>query len=154
MKLGIIILVVLLALAGAAYYFLGGIQDAGIKEFRLTGIRQISTGNFSLNGDLVLDNPSRVSVNYEKIDYRVVLLATNETVAEGELPGGIINVGETIVPMTLDIRWLPAAETLASLATNEKVNVELRGDIYISGQKFAFSDIMDAKEALLAGLLG
>ena len=27
---------------------------------------------------------------------------TNETVAEGELPGGVINVGETIVPMTLE----------------------------------------------------
>ena len=82
MKAAIILVVVLLVLGGLAYYFLGGLQEASVKEFRLKGVAGLNSEAFTLAGDLVVSNPSRVAIPYDKIDYTVVLLAPNKSIAK------------------------------------------------------------------------
>ncbi len=148
MKAAIILVVVLLVFGGLAYYFLGGLQEASVKEFRLKGVAGLNSEAFALAGDLVVSNPSRVAIPYDKIDYTVVLLAANKELARGVLPGGSIAPGDTTLPVAIDVRWDSVLDLFLTIATYEKANVEVRGRIYFAGQSVAFSDLVDIKQVL------
>ncbi len=148
MKGPLLLLVVLLVAGGLAYYFLGGLQQAGVKEFRLTGVGGLTAETFTLLGDLVVSNPSRVAVPFDKIDYLVVLPAGGQTIAQGTLPGGTIAVGEATLPISIDVRWDSVLGLVPSLMGQEKVDVEVQGRLFLAGQGIPFRGTLDVKQVL------
>ncbi len=143
------LLLAIALLGGLAYYFFGGLEKTSIKEFRLRGVGGVNTETFELLGDLVVSNPSRVSVPFDRIDYVVALRSVNREIARGALLGGSIPAGESVLPVSIQVRWDRMLDLALTFLTAEKVEAQVDGNLQLAGLALPFSGVVDIKQALM-----
>ena len=146
------IIVPLVVVAGALFYFGQGLQDASLEDFELTGIDEITKESFTIIGNLFVKNPSELSVPIDSIDYDVFLKKTGEKIGSGNLPSFTLEKEKVSqIEFNQEIKWIPTAQLAADLLTEDEVYIEVKGKLKINLPKvkeysIPFSHEVDIKD--------
>jgi LEA14-like dessication related protein len=130
------ILIPIILVAGALFYFGQGLQDASLDRFDVTGIDDITTESFTILGNLFVKNPSEISVPIDIIEYDIFLKETGEKIGSGTLPTFTLEKSTTNkIAFNQKMRWIPTAQLAVNLLTKEKVIIEIKGKLRINVPK-------------------
>lgn len=141
-KIFIGVAVALFGSAGVLLYLGFGLQDVSFVDLELNGIKEITLSSFTLRADLLLHNPSDLSVPVKEVRYTIYDSKTNKEVSSGLIPGFELTKKTTSrIPFEQQIKLGPTASLAASLVTDEKVYVLVKGE--------AFLDVAGARESAI-----
>ncbi len=135
-KWGLRLVLPTLIVAGVLLYFGWGLQNASLEEFRLNGIKDITTDSFTFDGTLFVKNPSDISIPVKSVKYVVIVKETGEVIGEGDV--GEFTLEKQVVskiPFTQEIKWVPTAELALDLITKDEVYVIVRGNLTLDIRK-------------------
>ncbi|MDO8480415.1 MAG: LEA type 2 family protein [Nanoarchaeota archaeon] len=144
---------ILAALGILAFFVLG--TKVSVEDFRVTGISDLSTDTFVVNGLLEVKNTGKVGIPIESIAYDIFLKKTGEKLGSGTVPSVTIRPrGVTPVRLNQQVRWVPTALLAADLATEKGVPAIIKGEVVIALPKdkvyrHQFSAEVDIKEYVL-----
>ncbi len=94
--IGIVIVVVLFGLVGFSA------MSVSVEDFRPESISNIDTQGMTIEGDLII-NGGLVPLYVSYIDYEVIF--GSQTVATGRVDGGVISLGESSLPISINVDW-------------------------------------------------
>ncbi len=144
-----------LIIIGGILFFLGkDLQKVSLEKFEITGIEKITTDSFTLNGNLYLKNPSKLSIPIKTIEYTVILKEKQQTLSSGTLAGFTLEKNMiTKAPFSEQIKLLPTSTLAIELITKDKVFITIKGKIIvdlpeINKYEIPFETEIDMKEVL------
>ncbi|MBS3080467.1 LEA type 2 family protein [Candidatus Pacearchaeota archaeon] len=130
MKYLFITLIVGVAILGIAVFYLKDVRDISIKKFEVNSIK--SDMQYTIQGEITVDNPSKITIPVESVTYDIFLKETEEKISSGEIPSFELKKQQTsIVPFYQEIEWNPNIETAKNLLLEEKTYVIIKGEIKI-----------------------
>jgi len=149
----IIFLIVLITIAAIMYYLGKDLQNATLEKFELSGVEDITLDTITLNGNLYVNNPSRLSVPIKEITYEIILEKDNATLSSGVIPGFVLEKNTiTKIPFNQKLKYAPTASFALQMATQQHVYANINGKIFIDLPKtqyeIPFSYKIDIKEAI------
>lgn len=131
-KIFIGVAVALFGGAGVLLYLGYGLQDVSFVDLELNGIKEITLSSFTLRADLLLHNPSDLSVPVKEVRYTIYDSKTNKEVSSGLIPGFELTKKATSrIPFEQQIKFGPTAFLAASLVTDEKMYVLVKGEVFL-----------------------
>ena len=75
----------------AGIYFLKDIDKVNVEKFEVTGIKTISKNSVEINGNIFLNNPSRINLPIKSLTFNIYLNETGKEISSGKIPSFKIN---------------------------------------------------------------
>ncbi|MBI4144598.1 LEA type 2 family protein [Candidatus Woesearchaeota archaeon] len=148
------LLIPVIVLGAAGYYFIKDLDRASLERFELDGISGVTTNSFTFSGNLVVKNPSKAPIPIQTITYDVILQETGETISSGTLPSFLLSPGSNTIPFEQRVNWVPTATLAAQLVTEDHVYAVVQGRIridlpQIDQYEIPFKKTVDIKQYIL-----
>ncbi|MEK6916357.1 MAG: hypothetical protein AABW92_01310 [Nanoarchaeota archaeon] len=125
--------IILLVLAGGVLFFLGkNLNQASLKNFNLDNIQDITTDSFTITGNLLVNNPSKLSIPVKSVDFDIILKESKELLTSGHISSFNLEIGESNIPIEQEVNWVPTAQLALELITKEHVYALVVGKIKIN----------------------
>jgi len=81
-----ILIIIVIAAGGYLFYQAQGIQDLRVEDFQISEPKNITENSFTIDGKIIVNNPSGLTIPIGKLTYRAILKDTNEVIGRGSLP--------------------------------------------------------------------
>ena len=129
MKVVMVLIVILcLGAAMAVGYYGQDLQKVTVEDTQITGVSDLSLEGFTLDGKLVVHNPSQLSVPVKSIEYYVIAQDTDDVIARGELPSFVLERnGDKEIPLSLRVYWTSSGKLALLTLTQDQVLVKIKG---------------------------
>ena len=145
-----VVFIALVILGSAGYYLTKDLVNIRIKDFTLTYIRNVQLNSFEVSGELLIDNPGKITVPVRAITYTTTLKESGELLGSGTIPGFRLERATiTSVPFNHRVTYGPISRLAQSLLTNNEVIISVNGVIILDlpGQPtLPFQDEIDVRE--------
>ncbi|MBI2572509.1 hypothetical protein HYV86_01505 [Candidatus Woesearchaeota archaeon] len=140
----IIGVVVTIIFAGSIFMYLGyGLQNVTFEDLNFKGLRNIGLRSFTIEAELILHNPSDLSVPVRQVTYDIIQKSTGMKISSGVMPLFVLEANmNTAIPFEQEILWGPTSALALELATEDKVYLTVKGN--------AFLDIAGAREQAIS----
>lgn len=132
---GVVILVLIIALGGViTVAYLGqDLQKVSVESTEISGVSDLSLEGFSLDGKIIVKNPSQLSVPVKAIEYYVIAQDTNDVIATGVLPSFVLDrKSDEEIPLSLRIYWTSSGKLALLTLTQDQVLVTIKGYLTIN----------------------
>ena len=121
-----------------------GVQDTEVTSYIITGVN-VDEG-LDIEGDLSLNNPSRLPLPITKVTYEVT--TDGGAIASGELDGWLLAPGESTTTMTITL----TSESVLSALRTTSGEITVTGEIRTLLATIPFSDTYTAQDAVRGAL--
>lgn len=119
--LGILFLL-LIGTVLAGVYFLKDIDKVKVEKFEVTEIKSFSQDSVKVNGNIYLNNPSRLSIPVKSITFKIYLNETGKEISSGKLPPFKIESNKlNKIPFQYDIKFDETIDLIPKLLLKDKV---------------------------------
>lgn len=125
-------MIILTGSAGALVYLVFGLNEVSFEDFEVKSIKEISSGSITITADLLLHNPSGISVPVREVRYTIYNTKTKAEVSTGIIPAfELARKTTSRIPFEQQIKFLPTASLASAMVTDEKVYVVVKGEVFL-----------------------
>jgi LEA14-like dessication related protein len=146
----IILALVIAAVLGYAGYYFYAFTQLQVAKVGVSSLDEFSMKSFSFSGYIDVNNPNRISVKINRIEYGVIFEPTGQLPTTGTLEGRTLPSKQvTRLPFHENISWAPAISLLVKLITEkeEPINLVVSGNVYVTEKiKLPFVYKLDVRE--------
>lgn len=129
--LGIIFLL-LIGTVIAGVYFLKDIDKVKVDKFEVTGIKSLSKESVKVNGNIYLNNPSRLSIPIKEINFKIYLNETGREISSGKIPTIKVESKKiNKIPFQYDIKFGQMISIIPKLLLKDKVPATVKINVTI-----------------------
>lgn len=123
-----IALLVIMVGAALLYTYGRGIEKASIEDFQIDEITEFTLDSFTLQGRILVNNPSQLSIPIKSITYDLILEEYREKISSGSIPEFTLEKTTiSTIPFYQEVKWVPSTNLILSLITKDEVFLIIKG---------------------------
>lgn len=128
-KIGIAIALVAIIIAFVIFNIFS-LRSVEATSFRITQVGITENADILFEGVIGVENPSLIDARITGMEYEIILDATDELLAAGQITGAVVPAGGSAeFEFSNAIEWIPDPMTALGLMSEEHVYVTIQGTV-------------------------
>ncbi|MFC1733715.1 hypothetical protein ACFL6I_25735 [candidate division KSB1 bacterium] len=130
---GIILLVLIIAFAAYASYYVKSIKSVEVRSAKVTAIKNISLEGFTVEGEIGAYNPSLIDIKTYDSDIVFSIKGSDEKIGVGKIKAGVLqSKSETNIQFSQHMDIPNLVDLAKGILEGKKIIILVEGDIHIS----------------------